>query len=971
MPGATDAKTLIDVLQSDPDWKSRVVHVEHFPAREPRYEAEPLHPSLAGVLKARGIDRLYTHQARAIRAIRAGAHTAVTTPTASGKSLIYLLPLWERRLNGDPVHALYLSPLKALAQDQRRLVEELGGHLPAAMRLSAALYDGDTSGSARAKVRGAPPGLVLSNPDMVHLSILAAHGAWAPFLKGLAYVVLDEAHTYRGVFGSHVSGLLRRLKRVCALYGSAPQFIVTSATMRNPDEFLRRLTGEPFTVIDESGAPAPPRYFALIKPHGNAYTETCELLERFLRSGLKTITFTKARKITELLSMWLKDRAPDLAPRVKSYRAGYLPEERRALERKLSHNELDGIISTSALELGIDIGGLDGCLLAGFPGTMLSTWQRAGRVGRGRRAALIALVGMEDALDLYYLAHPREFFDRGPERLLLDEANPAILKPHLVCAAAESPLTPADAAWFGATFEPLAAELAAEGRLMEAAAGRQWFSPFKQPQRLVNIRSAGESFLIENEQGEPLGTVDGFRAFKECHPAAIYLHGGTTYEIEKLNLDAKRVIAREAAVDHYTQAITTEETKVLKVRGTRDFGPGRLAWGDVRVTSRVVGYERKLMRGGIVLSRHELTLPPQEFETQAVWLMAPGPVQQLVAAPRDLMGSLHALEHVSIALFPLFALCDRWDLGGISTPHHADTGTATIFIYDGVPGGVGLAAFAYEIYGELLTKVAGHLRACDCEFGCPSCIHSPKCGSRNVPLDKAGAQLLADAFAGIADPVAERSVRYGARAPVVIEAVTPGEPRRELSPAGAVRPPGRSSPTGHTLFFDIETQLLAADVGGWDHKRDMKLSVAVVYDLEDDCFRDYMEPDAAALYADLAGAKLVVGFNVKSFDYEVLSAYVPRADWDALPTLDLLEEVHRALKRRVRLDDLAKATLNQGKIADGLDAVKWFRERNWTRLIEYCRHDVTVTKDLWAYGREHRHLLYPSVQGTMKVPAAW
>ncbi len=759
MPVTSDAESLVAALARDPDWKSRVVHVERFAAKEPVFADCDLPAPLRVVLKARGIDRLYAHQAQAIGAIRGGAHTAVTTPTASGKSLIYLLPLWERRLAGEPVHALYLSPLKALAQDQHRLVGELGGHVPAAMRLTSALYDGDTSGSARLKVRNAPPALVLTNPDMVHLSLLAAHGAWANLLRGLAYVVLDEAHTYRGVFGSHVSGILRRLKRACALYGASPRFIVTSATMRNPEEFLRRLTGEPFTVVAESGSPAPPRFFALVRPHGNAYTETCELLERFLRAGLKTITFTKARKITELLAMWLADRAPDLAARVKSYRAGYLPEERRALERALAHNELDGIISTSALELGIDIGGLDGCVLAGFPGTMLSTWQRAGRVGRGRRAALIALVGMEDALDLYYLAHPREFFDKPPERLLLDEANPAILKPHLVCAAAESPLAPADAAWFGPGFDPLVRELAAEGRLMEGAGGDRWFSPFKQPQRLVNIRSAGESFLIEDEAGKPLGTVDGFRAFKECHPAAIYLHGGTTYEVATLNLDSKRITAREAAVDHYTQAVTTEDTKVLKVRGTRDFGPGRLAWGDVRVTTRVVGYERKLVRGGIVMSRHELTLPPQEFETTAVWLMVPGRVQQRVAAPRDLMGSLHALEHVSIALFPLFALCDRWDLGGISTPHHADTGTATIFIYDGVPGGVGLAAFAYEIYGELLAKVAGHLRACDCEFGCPKCIHSPKCGSRNVPLDKAGSQLLADAFAGVPDapsPGAER-----------------------------------------------------------------------------------------------------------------------------------------------------------------------------------------------------------------------
>ena len=329
----SEAEALVHTLTTDPDWKERVVHVERFPARPARYREMLLHPALTGLLKSRGIDRLYTHQAEAMDAIRSGSNTAVTTPTASGKSLIYLLPLWEQRLAGHAVHALYLSPLKALAQDQRRLVEELGGHLPAAMHLSAALYDGDTPAAARAKIRATPPALLLSNPDMVHLSMLAAHSAWAPFLKGLRYVILDEAHSYRGVFGSHVSGILRRLKRACARYGATPQFIVTSATMRNPEEFLARLTGATFTVIDETGAPAPARFFLLIKPTGNAYTETCELLETTLRAGLKTITFTKARKITELLSMWLAERAPDLAKRVKAYRAGYLPEERRALER--------------------------------------------------------------------------------------------------------------------------------------------------------------------------------------------------------------------------------------------------------------------------------------------------------------------------------------------------------------------------------------------------------------------------------------------------------------------------------------------------------------------------------------------------------------------------------------------------------------------------------------------------------------
>lgn len=973
MSNASAAEDLIRDLRNDPAWRARVVHVEEYPSRHPRFASVQLHPVLEAMLKARGVSRLYSHQAEAIEAIRAGAHTAVATPTASGKSLIYLIPVWEKRLEGEPAHALYLSPLKALAQDQRRLIEEMGNGVPTAARLRVALYDGDTPSSVRTRIRAQPPAMVLSNPDMLHRSLLAHHSAWAAFLGKLKFVILDEAHTYRGVFGSHVSGVLRRLKRVCGDYGAPPQFIATSATLRNPEEFLRRLVGEEFTVVSESGAPAPPRFFALVKPRNNAYTETCELMERVLRGGLKTITFTKARKITELLSMWLGERAPDLASRVKAYRAGYLPEERRELERKLNSDELSGIISTSALELGIDIGGLDACLLVGFPGTMLSTWQRAGRVGRSSRPALLALVGMEDALDLYFLAHPREFFDRPPERLLLDEANPAILKSHLVCAAAELPLSAADEPYFGPALERLVEELKAEGRLFEAAEERRWFSPLKNPHRHVDIRSAGESYVIENDRGASLGTVDGFRVFKECHPQAIYLHGGTTYEVTRLDQDGRRVAARPVTVDYYTQATVAEETTVLRQRDERPFGPGRLGWGEVRVTSRVVGYERKLVRGGGGLSEHSLQLPPQEFETQAVWFVVPHDMQGVVRSPgRNLQGSLHALEHVSIALFPLFALCDRWDLGGISTPYHPHTGTASVFVYDAVPGGVGLARHAFEVYPELMAMIARHLATCACEEGCPSCIHSPKCGSRNSPLDKRGALAIARAFARETGTPAPRPDAAADAGGSSLRALPEDDRRASPAPVRSGGVPA-AAPSGGapTLVFDLETQRLASEVGGWDHKREMRMSVGVVLDLEAGVFREYVESEVKELVEDLRRARLVIGFNVKSFDYEVLAAYVPREELDRIPTLDLLEEVAATLKRRIRLDDLARATLGKGKMGDGIEAVRWFRERNYSRLIEYCRHDVTVTKELYEFGRANGYVLFPSVQGTMKLPAGW
>lgn len=984
------AERLLETLQRNPDWRARIVHAEKLPERGAVFAPLDIHPVLVTVLRARGIERLYSHQAEAIKSVREGVSTAVTTPTASGKSVIYLVPLWESRLGGEDARALYLSPLKALAQDQKRLIDGMNAGLPRAAHLTAALYDGDTSPAARAKVRGAPPALVLSNPDMVHLSILASYHGWAKFLSTLKYVILDEAHTYRGVFGMHVSGILRRLRRVCAKYGSRPKFIVTSATLSNPDEFLLRLTGERFRVVAESGAPSPGRHFLLVKPSSNTYTETCELLEEFLSSGLKTIVFTKARRITELLALWLGERAPDMAKHVKAYRAGFLPEERRALEKALVRDELKGIISTSALELGIDIGGLDGCILVGFPGTMLSTWQRAGRVGRGEAPAVVALVGMEDALDLYFLSHPGEFFGRPAERLLLDEANPTILKAHLACAAAEIPLVPGDEREFGPTMHSLVGELVAEGKLMEAAAEKRWHSSLKAPQRHVNIRSTGESFTIESPSGRTLGTIDGFRVFKECHPDAVYLHGGTTYQVTGLDLDAHRVTAREAELDWYTQPVTTEETTVLAQRGEKAFGPGSLAWGDVRVTSRVVQYERHLVRGGGLLSVHDLQLPPQEFETQAVWLVVPHEAQRVVQAPgRQLLGSLHALEHASIALFPLFALCDRWDLGGISTAYHPHPGTAAVFIYDGVPGGVGLARYAWEVYPDLLARVAELIASCPCEEGCPSCIHSPKCGNRNSPLDKAGALALAREFLGgnqpsgrppstplrstVASPRAAEASPHGAERMAAARApqsapVPPSPAPFEDAPAVLARA-GRGH--GHTLVFDLETQKLAAEVGGWDNKRDMRMSVGVVYDVEDGAFRDYMEGEVHALVDDLSQARLVIGFNIISFDFDVLSAYVPRSRMDAFPVLDLLERVHAILKRRVKLADLAAATLGKSKAGEGTEAVKWFRERDYTRLIEYCRVDVALTKELWEFGAQHGYVLFPSAAGVMKVRADW
>lgn len=911
--------------------------------------SDPVREALA----AAGIPELYSHQEEALQALARGENVLTVTPTASGKSLSYIIPTLEA-LGSDPgAKALFLFPYKALGQDQlaslRRLLAASG--LPGPPQ--AAIYDGDTPDRERAKLRSSPPAVLISNPDMLHMGLLPWHDAWRPFFASLRLVVVDELHVYRGIFGTHMHHVMRRLARICASHGSSPRIVASSATIGNPSEFADALLGGPFHVVESSGAPRQGRHFVLLNPaSGSPYTLAAAAIIECCRAGLKTIAFTKARRITELLTSWVAATAPDLAGRIASYRAGYLPSERRAIEERLAGGRLAGVITTSALEHGIDIGGLDACVLVGYPGSIMSLWQRAGRAGRSGRESLVVLIAMPDALDQYFMTNPDRLFDLGVERAVADPRNPLIASRHLVCAGSEIPLTRADSRFYPAETLALIEPLVRDGALVEDAAGESWLSLKRHPQRDVSLRSAGAAYaIVDAESGRSIGTVDGVRAFAECHAGAIYLHQARQHEVVELDIERRRVQVRAADVDYFTQVVSSKETEILEVLATRPAAGFRVSLGRLRVTQQFPEYVRRRIADQQKMSTHPLELPPVVFETVGLWWEVPDRIRREIdAGALHYMGSLHASEHAAISLFPLMAICDRGDIGGISYPAHPQIGGSAVFIYDGYPGGIGLAERGYHGIEELLGRTLERIGACPCESGCPSCVQSPKCGNGNYPLDKEGARRMLSSLLAAGDAPPER-------------------PLPPPSPAPAARTP--SPPAERILYFDLETQRSAEEVGGWSRIDAMGLALAVVYDEREAAFRTYFEKDVDRLIVDLMSAGLVVGYNVKRFDYTVLRGYRDAA-FDRIPTCDMLEEIHRRLGFRLKLGDLAEATLGEGKSADGLASLKWFREGRLDLVEAYCRRDVEVTRRLHLHGREKGHLLYRDRQGRpVRLPVSW
>jgi DEAD/DEAH box helicase domain-containing protein len=933
---------------------------------------------LADALAATGIGPLFTHQVEALDAFNAGNNVLVATPTASGKSLVFAIPALTAALEGGGATSLFLYPTKALAQDQLAGLNALASATGRLRPPRFDIYDGDTSDSLRRKIKEDPPDVLITNPDMLHAGILAYHHDWSGFLGRLRLVVLDELHVYRGVFGAHVHHIVRRLMRLAAMYGATPRFVAASATVGRPGEFAATLLGAPFHVVDRSGAPAVARDIVLINPVTvSPYTAAVRAVAEAARGGARTIAFTKARRITELLHQWLVKEAPELRRKIAPYRAGYLPEERRAIEKKLFSGELLAVLSTSALELGIDVGGLDVCVLVGYPGSRTSTWQRIGRVGREGRDALVVLIAMPDALDQYLVAHPDTLFDGAFERAVLDPWNPAVAGAHLVCAAAEEPITRREAESFGARGRAIVEDLTATGRLARDAAGERWMSYRRRPHRDVNPRSAGTPFVIlEAGTGRLLGTIDAMRVWYECHPGAIYLHAGQSYRIDELDVPHKRAIASAMRADYYTVVLGEKETEILERIEDRSLpipgGAIPIGFGRLEVTVQIREYQKKRLFGGEVIANHPLDVPPLTYETTGLWIEIPRALPALLAAEGlHFMGGIHAAEHAMIGLFPLLAIADRGDVGGISYTAHPQVRGPAIFLYDGVPGGAGLAERAFADLGELLSKTRELIDACPCDAGCPACIQSPRCGNGNKPLDKAAALYVLRVLLG------EAEVDLSTQPEVEMPAPPPRPPRKFGITRGGVASAVASAeattlaPAGHVLVLDLETQRSAEDVGGWGFISKMGLALAVVYDVARDSYRTYYEADVERLLLDLAFADRVVGFNIDRFDLAVLSGYTDR-NLGRIRTLDLLAEIHRIVGFRVSLNHLSEVNLGEAKAGDGLQSLQWWKEGRIDLIERYCRSDVDVTRRLWDLGRSQKFLLHRDKAGrTLRIPAVW
>lgn len=828
-----------------PPREDPVTHVADLPGRAARSVPWPswADPAVVAALRDCGVSLPWAHQAEAAAHAYAGRHVVISTGTASGKSLAYQLPVLSRLAAGEKANALYLSPTKALGADQLRSVSSLD--VPG---VRAASFDGDTPMVERDWVR-AHANWVFTNPDMLHRGILSQHGRWAPFFRRLSCVVVDECHSYRGVFGSHVALLLRRLRRVAEHYGASPVFVLASATTASPASFASRLTGVPCEAVTEDASPRGARTVVLWEPplleeltgengapvRRSAGAETSRILADLVVEGARSLAFIRSRRGAELAALGarriLSEVDPALAETVAAYRSGYLPEERRALEAALLSGRLLGVATTNALELGVDIAGLDAVVLAGYPGTLASFWQQAGRAGRSGDSALVVFVARDDPLDTYLVHHPAALLDRPVETAVLDPANPYVLAPQLACAVAELPLTVPELEMFGgAAAQEVLTELAEQKLLRRRSSGWYWTSRDR-PHAEVGIRGTGgeQIAVVESDSGRMLGTVDPGSACFAVHPGAVYLHQGSSYVVDELDLDQGLAMVHAENPDWTTTPREIVDIAVLSTQEKQEFGGVSVCLGEVAVTSQVVGYLRR-RPSGEVLDSTPLDLPEQSLHTRAVWYTisaellgtesgrrgsrasgaggsgdsgtsggsgvlagsaaggsgvsgdgeagtgghrvgteSAGPVgtgEETLASgrgsaheggrapggaglvPARVPGALHAAEHAAIGLLPLFATCDRWDIGGVSTAWHEDTGEATVFVHDGHPGGAGFAERGYAAIVPWLAATREAIVSCECPTGCPSCVQSPKCGNGNDPLDKAGAVAVLETVLG-------------------------------------------------------------------------------------------------------------------------------------------------------------------------------------------------------------------------------
>jgi len=759
---------IVNTLKTRSRYKDRIEHIEILPSKRPIYGElkKEFSPAIKNYLLKKGI-KLYIHQRDAIEKLREGKNIIITTPTASGKTLAFNIPIFERLEQNKSATALYLYPTKALANDQLKVIKEF--EKLSGIKVTPNVYDGDTPPSKRPKIRGTSR-IIVSNPYELH-QILPWHYKWQKFFSNLNFIVIDEAHRYRGVFGSNVAFLIRRLRRICAFYGSNPQFVLSTATLANPIEFSEKLVGIKFELIADDGSPKGKKYFILYNPYFDGvgtlstHRETKDLFLFFIRNDLQTLCFTISRKMAELIALWskkeLKKSEPYLTDKVTAYRAGYLPEERREIENNFKNGLLRGVTSTNALELGINVGSLDCVIISGYPGTTISTWQQAGRAGRGSDESIAVLIAFQNPLDQYFMRHPKVFFDKPHEHAIIDLANPYIISGHLMCAASEIPIKLADhGIYFADNAEGVLRALERQGLVQNTPNG--WvYSGKGRATEAVKLDNISSDIFKVICDGELLETMDRTQAYREAHKGAVLLHQGETYIVEDLALKNSVVQVKKRDVDYYTEAMKIVDIAILEEIEKKEIGNLAVWFGDVEVNEQYVGY--KIMKYDKVIGIERLDLPPLNFKTMGLWFIVPEDVKEKMWEERkkdkdikeklndrseeDLMretfaGGLHGIEHAMIEIMPFHVMCDRWDMGGVSTPSHPDTNKPTVFIYDGFEGGIGLSEKAFELTTEIVKTTYELVKDCKCEDGCPACIYSPKCGNENKPLDKKGTMLI-------------------------------------------------------------------------------------------------------------------------------------------------------------------------------------------------------------------------------------
>lgn len=946
--------SLLQTIKRIPSLNQSLISEHYTPAQQACYAQTEFsfHERLVQGLHEVGCHKLYTHQALALNQIAAGADVVITTPTASGKSLIYFIPVLNDCAQAADATALFLYPFKALGRDQEgklnNLAERCGLHEPPL----ATVYDGDTSSYFRKKIKSAPSRVIITNPDMLHRSILPGHQQWSEFLSRLRWIVLDELHVYRGVFGSHVSWILRRLLRLAHHYGANPQVIACSATIAQTDSLLTRLTGRESVKIEENGAPLSGRHLLILDPEIGLLAAARELFSVCVREHFKTIAFTKSRKLTELLYKDVTRKLQDAGKRVAAYRAGFLPSERREVEARLFNGELLGVISTSALEVGIDVGGLDCCILLGYPGTIVSTVQRLGRVGRGESEAASFLLIGEDALDKYIALHSELLLGAPIESVHIQPENEKILTDHLLCAASEIALKLNKLTEFIPEAQHAIDTLTHKGYLLEGVDDGAYHPLDPNIHQRINIRGFGDDFTIINQAtGKSVGSLSRVRAYHEGHKGAVYLHQGVQYKVTRMDLDTRVIYVLFTDDDYYTKTNSEKETQILETFSTTDHGLFSVSSGRLKVTERITEYVRRRLFSEETIDRSPLELPPLIFETTGVWIQIAESVRVAIqASGRQFMGSIHAFEHAALAIFPLISICDRFDVHGISFDFHYQLKRGAVFLYDNVPEGLGIAVQALDRFKELLTKVWEVVQACPCEIGCPRCIYSPRCGAGNRALDKQGMVQLTEILLG------KRT----------IELLPAPEPRQLIA-----EPNTPTSTQPAVLVLDLETQKIASEVGGWAHCDQMRLALAVVFDVFAGQFEVYYERQAELLIERLQSAALVIGYNLRQFDYVVLAPYRQFAA-DSIPTLDLWDDVRKRLGFRLKLDDLAKETLGIGKSADGLQSVAWFNEGRLDLVEAYCRRDVEITYRVFQFGWTHNYVIYRNKKDIrLKLPVDW